>query len=80
MDNVINLYTIEEAEKILYRKKQIKKNRKRKALIAGLKQKSFGLVVMTLGVVCGVTFGAWGYTLIVGLMGCGLLLSKKNLL
>lgn len=49
--NTIELYTLAEAKEILQEQERIKEKKKRKLLFYFLKQKTFGLFLIALGIV-----------------------------
>lgn len=68
--NTIRLYTLDEAEKII--------NRRR---IYFMKQKLCGILMMTIGIICPIVFdGDATFSLIAVPMGLGLLVTKQQVM
>lgn len=77
----IRLYTLEDAEVILNRKKQIALSKKKREAIYFLKQKLCGFVMLLLGVLCPVFMdGDATFSLLAIPLGLWLLVTKKQVM
>lgn len=77
----IQLYTLEDAEKIINRRNRIAYNKKKRLAIYYLKQKLCGLVMLGIGIVCPILLdGDATFSLIAVPMGIGLLVTKERVM
>lgn len=77
----IQLYTLEDAEKIINRRNRIAYNKKKRLAIYYLKQKLCGLVMLGIGIACPVLLdGDATFSLIAVPMGIGLLITKERIM
>lgn len=77
----IQLYTLEDAEKIINRRNRIAYNKKKRLAIYYLKQKLCGLVMLGIGIFCPMLLdGDATFSLIAFPMGIGLLVTKERVM
>ena len=75
------LYTLEEAERVLRRKKQVITNTKRRASVYFLKQRLCGLLLIIIGIIYPNIFdGDATFSLLVVPLGIFLLLTKQRVM
>lgn len=75
------LYTLEEAERILNRRKIMEENNKKRIRNYFIKQKLCGMVIVAAGIFCPiVTGGDATFSLLAFPIGFGLLLSKQKIM
>lgn len=77
----IQLYILEDAEKIINRRNRIVYNKKKRLAIYYLKQKLCGLVMLGIGIACPILLdGDVTFSLISVPMGIGLLVTKERVM